>query len=110
MELRRNFRGFTNPVRGKMPLQVASAGHAFQAGRTSNGAHDGLINFESNVRVMSWADSKDRARKILNLQKIRGRKNRRLTFDFFSRIFENNKRVKLSLGELKNFLINKFEY
>ncbi len=74
------------------------------------GVHDGPSHFESNVRVMSWADSKNRVRKILNLKKIRGRKNQRLVFDFFSRIFENSKRVKLSPGELKNFLINRFEY
>lgn len=72
--------------------------------------HDGPNHFESNVRVLSWADSKDRAKRILNLKKIKGRKNQRLVFDFFSRIFENSKRVKLSLAELKNFLINKFEY
>ena len=72
--------------------------------------HDGRSHFESNVRVLAWADSKDRARKILNLEKIRNRKNKRLVFDFFSRIFENSKRVKITFGELRNFLINKFAY
>jgi len=66
--------------------------------------------FESNVRVIGWADSKERARKILNLKKIKDRENRRLVFDFFSRIFEDNKRVRLSFKELKNFLINQFGY
>ncbi|MBI2003783.1 MAG: hypothetical protein HYS78_02295 [Parcubacteria group bacterium] len=72
--------------------------------------HDGPVNFESNVRVMAWADSRDRAGKILNLKKIKNRKNRRLVFDFFSRVFENNKRVRISLNDLKNFLLNKFVY
>ena len=72
--------------------------------------HDGPVHFESNVRVMSWADSKVRAGKILNLKKIKNRKNRRLVFDFFSRVFENNKRVRISLGDLKSFLVDKFTY
>ena len=72
--------------------------------------HDGPIHFESNVRVMSWADSAGRAGRILNLEKVGRRKNRRFVFDFFSRIFENNKRVDLSFADLKNFLINKFVY
>lgn len=72
--------------------------------------HDGPSHFESNVRVISWADSKDRAMKILSLKKIKDRKNRRFVFDFFSRIFENKHRVKLSFGELRSFLVNKFVY
>lgn len=72
--------------------------------------HDGPGHFESNVRVLAWADSRDRARRILNLKKINNRFNRKTVFDFFSRIFENGKRVKLSLAELKDFLINKFVY
>lgn len=87
--------------------------HQGEGSRRASGGNrlvDGPAHFESNVRVMSWADSQDRAKRILSIKKIRNRKNRRLAFDFFSRVFENGKRVKLSPGELKSFLINKFEY
>lgn len=70
--------------------------------------HDGISLFESNVRVLAWAASSERVKKILNLEKIKRRTTARLIFDFSSRIFENNKRVKVAFGELKNFLINKF--
>ena len=72
--------------------------------------HDGISHFESNVRVLAWAESQDRAKKILNLGTIKRRTVNNTIFDFFSRIFENNKRVKIVFGELKNFLINKFAY
>ena len=72
--------------------------------------HDGISHFESNVRVLAWAESLTRAQKILNLERVKRRVNNRIVFDFFSRIFENSKRVKVSFGELKNFLINKFTY
>lgn len=72
--------------------------------------HKGLTHFESNVRVLSWADSGERAKKILGLKKIKKRVNKRIVFDFFLRIFENNKRLKLSFKKLKNFLINKFSF
>ena len=90
-----------HPVRGRGALRALAA---------SNGVHDGRGHFESNVRVMAWADSLDRARRILNQQKVNKRTNRKNVFDFFSRIFENNKRVKLSIGDFKSFLINKFVY
>ena len=90
-----------HPVRGRGALWALAA---------SNGVHDGRGHFESNIRVMAWADSLDRVRRILNQQKVNERTNRKNVFDFFSRIFENNKRVKLSIGDLKNFLINKFVY
>ncbi len=90
-----------HPERSREGSQRASASH---------GVHDGKSHFESNVRVLAWADSKDRARKILNFKKIKNRSNRRLVFDFFSRIFENSERVKISFQHLKNFLINKFVY
>ncbi len=72
--------------------------------------HDAPGHFESNIRVLAWADSKERAARILNLQKIKHRRNKHLVFDFFSRIFDNRKRVKISFQDLKNFLINKFAY
>ncbi len=70
----------------------------------------GSGHFEANVRVLSWADSAERAKKILGVRKIRKRANKRMIFDFFFRIFENSKRVKLSFGELKHFLVNKFSF
>lgn len=72
--------------------------------------HDGISHFESNVRVLAWAASPERAKKILNLERVKRRINNRVVFDFFSRIFENNRRVKIGFAELKNFLINKFAY
>ena len=74
------------------------------------GVYDSISHFESNVRVLAWAMSPDRAKKILSLEKIRKRAINRTVFDFFSRIFENSKRVKITFGELKNFFINKFAY
>jgi hypothetical protein len=73
-------------------------------------SHDGISHFESNVRVLSWARSLERAKKILNLEKVKKRTVNRVVFDFLSRIFENSKRVRIGFGELKNFLINKFVY
>ena len=67
-----------------------------------------LAYFESNVRVLAWAASPERAKKILDLEKVNRRVNNRIVFDFFSRIFENSRRVKIGFTELKNFLINKF--
>lgn len=72
--------------------------------------HDAPGHFESNIRVLAWASSIQRARRILDLKKVRNRRNKHLVFDFFSRIFENRIRVKISFQELKNFLINKFVY
>ena len=72
--------------------------------------HHGSDHFESNVRVMAWADSRDRAAKILGLKKIKNRENRKNVFDFFYRIFQDGKRVKLSFTQLKEFLIDKFAY
>lgn len=72
--------------------------------------HDGISHFESNVRVLAWAQSPKRAQKILNLEKVKRRATARLVFDFSLRIFENNKRAKIAFRELKNFLINKFAY
>ena len=69
--------------------------------------HDGQGRFESNVRVMSWADSADRSARILGLKE--SQVIRRNAFDFFSRIFEDNKRIKLTFGDLKDFL-NRFVY
>lgn len=70
--------------------------------------HDGVAHFESNVRILAWAETENRAEKILNLENMRRRAVNKTVFDFFSRIFENGKRVKIEFGELKNFLINKF--
>ena len=70
--------------------------------------HGGQSHFDSNVRVLAWADSKERARKILNLEKVKDRPNRRLVFDFFSRIFENSKRVKIGFSELNDIFQKRF--
>lgn len=72
--------------------------------------HDRSNHFESNVRVMSWAGSSQRASRIIGFQKSGGRASRKAAFDFFSRIFEDRQRVKLSFAQLKDFLINKFAY
>lgn len=69
--------------------------------------HDGISHFESNVRVLGWANSPERTKKMLNFEK--GASDR-IVFDFFSRIFDNGRRVKIGFRELKNFLINKFAY
>ncbi|TSC89313.1 MAG: hypothetical protein G01um10142_535 [Parcubacteria group bacterium Gr01-1014_2] len=74
------------------------------------GVHDGISHFESNVRVLAWAESPKRAQKVLNLEKVKRRATARLVFDFSLRIFENNRRVKIAFRELKDFLINKFIY
>lgn len=72
--------------------------------------HDGQGRFESNVRIIGWADSKDRSAGILGLKNGWNRESRKTVFDFFSRIFENDRRIRLSFGDLKDFLINKFVY
>lgn len=68
--------------------------------------HDGEGRFESNVRVISWADSPERSAGILGLNE--NRVIRRNAFDFFSRIFKDKERIRLSFGDLKDFLVNKF--
>ncbi len=57
--------------------------------------------FESNLEILAWAGSKERAGKILGLKSSKA-----AVFDFFHRIFENRKRVMISLKELKDFFLN----
>ena len=72
--------------------------------------HKGGVNFESNVRVVGWAASSDRAAKIIGFKSVNQGSSRKAAFDFSSRIFENGKRTDLSFDQLKDFLINKFVY
>lgn len=57
--------------------------------------------FESNLEILVWADSKKRAGEILGMKS-----NKAAAFDFFHRIFENKKRVKISFKELKDIFLN----
>ncbi len=57
--------------------------------------------FESNLEILTWADSKKRAGKILGLKS-----SKTAVFDFFHRIFENRKRVRISFKELKEIFLN----
>ncbi|MEK7659231.1 MAG: hypothetical protein AAB338_01070 [Patescibacteria group bacterium] len=57
--------------------------------------------FESNLEILVWADSKERARKILGLKS-----SKPAVFDFFHRIFENRERVRISFKELKDVFLN----
>ena len=57
--------------------------------------------FEANLEILVWADSEERARKILG---VKPEKNG--TFDFIHRIFENRKRIEVGFKELKEIFIN----
>lgn len=56
--------------------------------------------FESNLELLTWAESSERARKVLAVKHENG-----ALFDFFHRIFENRKKVRISFEELKNIFL-----
>ena len=57
--------------------------------------------FESNLEILVWADSKERAKKILG-----AKSSKTAVFDFFHRIFENKNRVSISFKELKDIFLS----
>ena len=59
----------------------------------------GKVFLESNLKLLVWADSQERAKKILGMKS-----NPAARLDFFHRIFENRHRLKVSLKELKEYL------
>ncbi len=56
--------------------------------------------FESNIKMLTWADSKERAEKILWLKPKKS-----AVFDFFHKIFDNKNRVAVSIKELKDIFL-----
>lgn len=56
--------------------------------------------FEANLEILVWADSKERAKKILG-----AKPDKTAVFDFFHRIFENKKRVEVGFKELKDIFL-----
>lgn len=58
------------------------------------------LGLESNLELLTWAGSPARARKVLAVKH-----ESRALFDFFHRIFENKKRVRISFDELKQIFL-----
>lgn len=57
-------------------------------------------DFETDIKMLTWADSKERAEKILWLKP-----KKTAIFDFFHKIFESKNRVSVSMEELKDVFL-----